>query len=77
MSPALAACPTCSTGGNIPVQQKQTIPGVKLEQRKPLDSVGIVCLCGKALATMEGVARACECGRLWLVTVMLLGGDDA
>lgn len=47
----------------------------RLEDRKPLPSVGLVCICGKAVATIEGVARKCECGRLWLVTVMLLGVD--
>jgi thioester reductase-like protein len=46
---------------------------LKLEQREPLNSVGLVCTCGKALATIEGAARTCECGRTWLVTAMLLG----
>lgn len=47
-----------------------------VDDRKPLSSVGLVCICGKAVATIEGVPVKCECGRLWLVTVMLLGGDQ-
>lgn len=45
-----------------------------MDDRPPLDSVGIVCVCGKALATIEGAARTCECGRIWLVTTMQIGG---
>lgn len=49
---------------------------VTLDQRTPLSSVGLICLCGKAWSSMEGVARKCRCGRTWIVTAMLLGGDD-
>jgi hypothetical protein len=41
--------------------------------RKPLDSVGLVCLCGKPVASLEGVARVCSCGRIWVITAMLIG----
>ena len=37
-------------------------------------SVGCVCPCGRALASLDGVARMCECGRVWLITAMLLSG---
>jgi hypothetical protein len=47
---------------------------VMLDARPPLDSVGIVCVCGKALASIEGAARTCVCGRIWLVTAMQIGG---
>lgn len=49
----------------------------KVDQHAPLSSVGLVCLCGKAWASIEGVARTCACGRTWIVTAMLIGGDDA
>ena len=49
-----------------------TLPGAYLDYRPKLDSVGLVCICGKSLVSMEGVARKCECGRVWIVTAMLL-----
>jgi len=49
---------------------------VRLEQRTPLPSVGLVCICGKAVAMTEGVCGRCTCGRVWLVSAMLLVDVD-
>lgn len=46
---------------------------VTLSDRKPLGSVGLVCLCGKPVASLEAVARACSCGRVWVITATLIG----
>ena len=46
----------------------------KIDDHVPLTSVGIVCVCGKAIASMEGVARSCKCGRIWIINVMQVGG---
>ena len=46
-----------------------------VDAHAPLASVGLVCVCGKALASMENVARTCECGRVWLISVSLLAGE--
>lgn len=54
-------------------QSNRTAQAV-VDDRKPLDSVGLVCICGKAVASIEGVARACECGRIWVISAMLIGG---
>lgn len=64
------ACPKCSTSA-LPVP-----PLVRLDDHKPLPSVGLVCTCSKAVASIEGVARRCECGRIWLVTASLIGGPN-
>jgi hypothetical protein len=47
---------------------------VRLDDRPPLASVGIVCVCGKAIATIEGAAKLCECGRVWIVSAMQIRG---
>lgn len=50
---------------------------VSLASRSPLPSVGLICICGKPVATIEGHARACECGRVWLVSAMLISPGSA
>jgi hypothetical protein len=47
---------------------------ITVDDRRPLDSVGLVCPCGRALASIEGVAVACQCGRVWLISAMQIGG---
>jgi hypothetical protein len=49
---------------------------VRLDDHKPLLSVGLVCTCGRALASMELAARACACGRVWLISVSQIGGPE-
>ena len=45
---------------------------INIDNHERLSSIGLVCICGKAIATIEGVARRCECGRLWIITAMLI-----
>ena len=58
-------------------QNRTAAPIVRFDDHAPLESVGLVCECGKAVASMEGVARQCECGRIWLVTATLIGAPNA
>lgn len=49
------------------------ISGWQQEVRKPFDSVGMVCSCGKAVAGLEGVVMRCSgCGTAYIVSVMQL-----
>lgn len=43
-----------------------------LTPREPFKAVGLICTCGKPVSTFEGVARACECGAVYLITVTIL-----
>jgi hypothetical protein len=51
----------------------RTKPVATLDTRPPLSSVGLVCVCGKAVASIEGVARTCDCGRIWVISAMQIG----
>lgn len=50
---------------------------IVIDDHRRLESVGMVCLCGKPLATFEGVAKACACGRIWVISAMQIGRIDA
>lgn len=49
-----------------------TVAEVIHKNRERLNSVGLVCSCGRAIATIEGVVKKCECGAVWLITAMRL-----
>lgn len=46
---------------------------VTQDTRKPLASIGLVCLCGNPIASIEGAAHTCFCGRIWIITATLIG----
>ncbi len=49
------------------------ISALQQKSRAPFDSVGMVCKCGKGLATMEGVPVICGgCGTTYIISVMQL-----
>lgn len=37
-------------------------------------SVGLVCVCGEAVATLPGTTASCGCGRVWVVSALRIAG---